>query len=107
MSRVLDQFPIPPQRRRPDPKYNWELWLDGRIHAIGPEEYGDEIYVFRNAAHAYAARKGLKIRTMTFGGEFIIQLMVDETRPFRERSLKKRSISEDVLEAPLKLREPR
>lgn len=84
MSRVLERFPKPPERRSTRQKYNWALWFDGRIHALSPDEYGDA-YVFRNSAHTTGARKGFRVRTAFIGDELIIQAIVDPTRDIRER----------------------
>lgn len=72
MSRVLPEFPTPPRRQGIAPRYNWELWLDGRVHALKPDEFGD-VYVFRNSAHAYAARKQMRLKTAMIRGEFVLQ----------------------------------
>lgn len=72
MSRVLPTFPEPPRRKQSKPKYDWTLWLDGRVHALSPEEYGD-LYVFRNSAHAYATRKLKRLRTALIDGELVLQ----------------------------------
>lgn len=72
MSRVLKAFPEPPRRQQSKPKYNWALWLDGRVHALSRDEYVDA-YVFRNSAHTYATRKEMRLRTAMIDGELVIQ----------------------------------
>ena len=78
MSRVLAQFPPIPARTRSFKRlYDWEQWLDGRVHALALSEYGDP-YVFRNAAHAAATRKKVRIRTAVVEGEMVIQASVQK-----------------------------
>lgn len=72
MSRILARFPTRPKKLRVLPKYNWELWLDGRVHALHADEYVDA-YRFRNSAWQIARRKGIDIRTAIIAGELIIQ----------------------------------
>jgi hypothetical protein len=73
MSRVLDQFPpIPPRQRPRTGRYDWDLYLDGRVHALTPAEFR-EPYTFRNAAHQMAGQRGIRIRTAMVDGEMIIQ----------------------------------
>lgn len=72
MSRVLPQFPKIFPKSRALPKYNWPLWLDGRVHALSASEYGDP-YTFRNSAHIFARRHGLRVKTAVHNNEMIIQ----------------------------------
>jgi hypothetical protein len=78
MARVLKEFPVVPRRKGSfETKYEWDAWLDGRVYALAPSEFGDA-YVFRNAAHAMASRKGVRIRTAVVDGEMIIQATVSK-----------------------------
>jgi hypothetical protein len=72
MSRVLDHFPDPPPRTYTLPKYNWRLWLDGRIHALTREEFVDRD-LFCNAAHQIAKKRGITVRTRMIDDEMIVQ----------------------------------
>lgn len=72
MSRVLEAFPDQPKRVYVLPKYRWDIWFDGRVHALTPDEYGDST-TFRNSAHRVALRKGFRLRTVMIAGEFVLQ----------------------------------
>jgi hypothetical protein len=91
MSRVLARFPTVPQRNGTfEPRYNWDQWLDGRVHALALNEYGDA-YRFRNAAHRMAKRKGVRIRTAVVDGEMLIQATVAKIGGWHDRTGNKRS----------------
>jgi hypothetical protein len=79
MSRILDSFPEAPRRKSVSPKYDWEKWFDGRVHALTRDEFGDP-YVFRNAAHSVANRKGVRLKTVMLGDELVLQVTLPVIR---------------------------
>ena len=81
MAVVLPTWPKLPPRRRTLPRYDWDSWLDGRVWALTRKDYGGDAYVFRNAAHATATRRGMRVRTgMNERGQLIIQAFGHPTK---------------------------
>lgn len=82
MARVLERFPDTPRMRRIHAGYDWDAWFDGRVHALSADEFGGDVYVFRNSAHKQAVRRNLDLRTTYLDGEFVLQ-----AKPIREPNI--------------------